>query len=78
MHRFHLTRNTGEKCTWCRENIGPDGKGWRWEVCENNPYDPDFGYNRTNINVYIENDDDAAAFKLAWEPEDPNEEVPQY
>ena len=73
-HRFYLTEQTGDKCEWCRKNIGPDGKGWHWELDQNTPINPHYGYRRTNVIIHIDSGEDAAAFKLAWEPEEPPEE----
>lgn len=64
--RFYLTEDTGEKCQWCRDNIGEDNDGWRWELDYNSPFNDEAGYNKTNIYLFIESEIDGMAFKLRW------------
>lgn len=64
MYRFYLTKNSGEKCGWCRDNIGKDGDGWRWDLDQG--FSTPDGYRRTNVILYINSAMDAMAFKLRW------------
>ena len=67
---FHETENTGEKCEWCRENIGCDGKGWEWALKQGKSYMDTKGnvlkYEPTSVFITIENELDATAYKLRW------------
>lgn len=62
-HTFHEIEDTGEKCTWCRENLR---KGcWSWSL--NQGHTNIFGqYIPTSVRIHIEDDIDATAYKLRW------------
>ena len=57
--------DAGEKCEWCRENIGPDGKGWNWSLDQGFTRD-DGTYRQTNVYIHIDDEIDATAYKLRW------------
>lgn len=69
-YRFHEREDTGEKCAWCRDNIGPDGKGWKWELNQgrsiNDKNGIAIGYVPTNVFIFIYDEIDATAYKLRW------------
>lgn len=65
-HRFYLTEESGEKCQWCRDNIGKDNDGWHWEIDHDSFFNEEAGYKKTNVYLYIDSVVDAAAFKLRW------------
>lgn len=62
--RFYETDALGEKCQWCRNNIGEDGDGWWWDLDQERSTIT--GYRRTNVIVYISDAVDATAYKLRW------------
>lgn len=67
--KFYATEDTGNKCQWCRNNIGKDGFGWTWELDQGRTVIDSCGYQKhipTNVIIYIDEKTDAMAFKLRW------------
>ncbi len=67
MAKFHLTsRNTGEQCDWCRQNVGKPGIDWDWAIKE---WLSDIDY--STVEITIHDPEKAALFRLTWaDPDD--------
>lgn len=64
-HTFNGGENASEQYNWCLENIGPVGNGWTWSLnqghaCTDGTYQP------TVVDIHIDDDIDATAYKLRW------------